>query len=54
VLPLRDTIPARSEPVITVTLIGANVFMFFHEAALGPELEEFLYTFGSSPPAIAT
>jgi hypothetical protein len=54
VLPLRDTIPARSEPVITVTLIGANVFMFFHEVALGPELEEFLYTFGSSPPAIAT
>jgi len=54
VLPLRDTIPARSEPVITVTLIGANVLMFFHESRSDP-IEEFLYTFGFvPPPAIAT
>jgi membrane associated rhomboid family serine protease len=41
-IPLRDTIPARSYPVVTVALIAANVVVFLHEIALGPYLEEFL------------
>jgi membrane associated rhomboid family serine protease len=49
VIPLRDTIPARSYPAVTVLLIAVNVVAFLHEVALGPALEAFIYTYGFIP-----
>jgi membrane associated rhomboid family serine protease len=49
VIPLRDTIPSRSAPIVTVALIGVNVLVFLHEAALGPYLPRFVYAYGLVP-----
>ena len=48
-IPLRDSVPARSLPGVTWALIGVNVFVFLHELALGPGLDEFLRTWGFIP-----
>jgi membrane associated rhomboid family serine protease len=48
-IPLRDSVPARSWPVVTYTLIGVNVWVFLYELALGPELEPFVRTWGFIP-----
>src|SRR5207248_5688620 len=49
VIPLRDTIPSRTAPVVTVALIAVNVIVFLHEAALGPYLERFVFAYGLVP-----
>jgi membrane associated rhomboid family serine protease len=38
-LPLKDTVPARSFAVVNWLLIAANVVLFFVELSLGPEAE---------------
>src|SRR2546422_147214 len=49
-IPIRDTVPSRSTPVVTWTLIAVNVAVFFYELTLGPQdLERFLYLFGMVP-----
>jgi len=46
-LPLQDTIRARSMPVVNWLIIAANVFVFLIEASLGPrQLEVFITRFG--------
>jgi membrane associated rhomboid family serine protease len=49
VIPLRDSIPARSRPVVTWALIALNVWVFLYEILLGPELEAFVGTWGFIP-----
>jgi len=49
VIPIRDTIRSRTAPVVTVALIIVNVLVFFHEIALGPYLERFVYAYGLIP-----
>jgi len=49
VIPIRDTIPSRTAPVVTVALIAVNVIVFLHEAALGPYLERFVLAYGLVP-----
>jgi membrane associated rhomboid family serine protease len=49
VIPLRDTIPSRRAPVVTVALIVVNVLVFLHETALGPYLPRFIDAFGLIP-----
>jgi membrane associated rhomboid family serine protease len=49
VIPLRDTIPSKSAPLVTVALIVVNALVFLHEAALGPYLPHFVYTYGLVP-----
>jgi membrane associated rhomboid family serine protease len=49
VIPLRDTIPSRTAPVVTVALILVNVLVFLHETALGPYLPHFIDAFGLVP-----
>jgi membrane associated rhomboid family serine protease len=45
--PLRDSVPTRSVPVVTRTLILINVLVFFIELALPQEaLEQVFYLFG--------
>src|SRR5437870_13503182 len=48
-IPLRDTIPSRTAPVVTVALIAVNVLVFLHEQALGPYLEKFVFAYGLVP-----
>src|SRR5712692_5583381 len=48
-IPLRDTIPSRSFPSMTLALIVVNVLVFFYELGLGPALEQFLLAHGFVP-----
>jgi membrane associated rhomboid family serine protease len=49
VIPLGDSVPIRSWPVVTWGLIGINVWVFFHELALGSDLEAFIQVWGFVP-----
>ena len=48
-LPLKDTVQARSFPVVNWILIGANVFVFFIELTLGPQAEALIAALGMVP-----
>jgi membrane associated rhomboid family serine protease len=48
-IPLHDTIPSRSWPLMTFVLIVVNVLVFFHELSLGPALDRFLLMYGFIP-----
>ena len=48
-IPLRDTIPSRTFPVVNFTIIAANVLVFFYELSLGSRFEAFLYSYGLVP-----
>jgi membrane associated rhomboid family serine protease len=49
-IPLRDVIPSRTTPYITVTLIGMNVLAWFYELVLPREvLPLFLQVYGVVP-----
>jgi membrane associated rhomboid family serine protease len=49
VIPIRDTIPSRTAPIVTVSLIILNAIVFLHEAALGPYLDRFVMAYGLVP-----
>jgi membrane associated rhomboid family serine protease len=49
-IPVRDTVPSRSTPVVTWTLIAVNAAVFAYELTLDPEdLERLFYLFGMVP-----
>lgn len=48
-LPLRDNIPSRRYPVVTVTLIAVNVVAFLWEVSLGRRLQDALLLLGIVP-----
>ena len=53
-IPLRDVIPSRTTPFVTVAIIAANVLAFLYESGLdGPSLDRFLATFGMVPAAFS-
>jgi membrane associated rhomboid family serine protease len=53
-IPLRDVIPSRTTPIVTVTILVVNVLAFLYETALGPlTLDAFLMTYGMVPAAFA-
>ena len=52
-IPLRDVIPSRTTPVITVSLIVINSLVFFYQVALGPAVEEFVLFWGLVPAAFS-
>lgn len=47
--PLRDTIPSRSFPIITILLICVNLLIFFYEFTLGPQVESLISSLGVIP-----
>ena len=54
VFPIMDSVPSRSVPVVTRTLILINVVVFFFELALPQEtLEQVFYLFGIVPARFA-
>ena len=49
-IPLRDTIPTRTFPWMTIVLIGANVLVFLHQLGLGSDYgAAFVAIFGAVP-----
>jgi len=53
-IPLRDVIPSRTTPVVTVSILILNVLAFLYEASMGPAaLDAFLSTHGMVPVAFA-
>jgi membrane associated rhomboid family serine protease len=49
-IPLRDVIPSRTFPFVTITIIVLNALAWMLELSLGPrELREFLYVYGVVP-----
>jgi membrane associated rhomboid family serine protease len=53
-IPLRDVIPTRTWPIVTVALIVANVLVFLHEQTLGPRaLDLFVREWGLVPADFA-
>ena len=48
-IPLRDTIPAQSFPLVTLTCIGLNVLIFVYELGLGTRLGQFIAVYGFVP-----
>ncbi len=51
-LPLRDNIPHRRPPYVTVGLLILNVVVFLYEVSLGSYLNEFLFHYGFVPRLI--
>src|SRR5580704_10171193 len=53
-IPLRDVIPSRTTPYITVTIIALNALAWFYELTLPQDqLNQFLQTFGVVPGAFS-
>ena len=49
-IPLRDVIPTRTWPGVTIALIALNVLVFLFQAGLSPREEEaFVYAYGLVP-----
>ncbi len=48
-IPLRDTIPSRTFPYVTILLIIFNGLVFLFEMSLGEYLEKFILVFGVIP-----
>ena len=48
-IPLKDTIPSRTFPVVNITLVVINCLVFLYELALGPGLSPFIERYGIVP-----
>ncbi|HEX9419396.1 MAG TPA: rhomboid family intramembrane serine protease [Methylomirabilota bacterium] len=48
-IPIGDSVPNSSWPVVTWGLIGLNVWVFLYEVTLGPDLEAFIQTWAFIP-----
>lgn len=48
-IPLRDNIPSRTYPIVTISLIVANGLAFLYEMSLGESLPQFFLTYGLVP-----
>jgi membrane associated rhomboid family serine protease len=48
-IPIRDTIPSRSFPIVNTTLIVVNILVFFYELSLGSHLPRFINRYGLIP-----
>ena len=52
-IPLRDVIPSRTTPVVTVAIIVVNALVFLYEFSLGPDVNEFIIAYGLIPSAFS-
>jgi membrane associated rhomboid family serine protease len=49
-IPLKDDIPTKTFPVVTIGLIAANILVYLFQLSLSPEgLENFLFRYGAIP-----
>jgi membrane associated rhomboid family serine protease len=52
-IPLRDIIPSRTTPVVTIALIAINVLVFLFELSLGRAVDAFTLYWGLVPAAFS-
>jgi rhomboid family protein len=52
-IPLRDIIPSRTTPVVTISLITLNVLVFAYELSLGRAVDAFTMYYGLVPAAFS-
>ena len=53
-IPLRDVIPSRTRPVVTIAIIAANAFVFLRQSGLAAEeMDLFVRAFGLVPAAFS-
>jgi membrane associated rhomboid family serine protease len=52
-IPLRDVIPSRTTPVVTISIIVVNALVFVYEFLLGDRVNEFIIAFGLIPAAFS-
>jgi membrane associated rhomboid family serine protease len=52
-IPLRDVIPSRTTPVVTVALILVNVLVFFYQLSLGRDIDIFLRSWAVVPAELS-
>ncbi|MGC9522943.1 MAG: rhomboid family intramembrane serine protease [Anaerolineae bacterium] len=52
--PLRDNIPSRRFPLVTIAIVAANVAIFLFEALLGPAANTVTTLFGVIPARLTT
>jgi len=48
-IPLRDSNPSGTRPVVTIVIIAVNVLAFLYEVALGSHLDRFILHYGLLP-----
>jgi hypothetical protein len=48
-IPFRDNIRSETVPFVTVSLIVINSLIFLYELSLGPELQNFIFSYGVIP-----
>ena len=48
-IPIRDTIPSKTYPVVNNTIIGINVLVFLVQMTMVPDLNRFTYIYGLVP-----
>jgi membrane associated rhomboid family serine protease len=51
--PIRDVIPSRTKPYVTVTIIVLNVIVFLYELSLGDAVNDFTLYYGLVPAAFS-
>src|SRR6185295_13183210 len=52
-IPLRDVIPSRTTPYVTISLVVVNALVFLYELSLGDQVNEFMFSFGLVPAYFA-
>jgi membrane associated rhomboid family serine protease len=52
-IPLRDIIPSRTTPVVTISLIAVNILVFIYELSLGRDVDTFTLYYGLVPAAFS-
>ena len=52
-IPLRDIIPSRTTPVVTIALIALNIVVFLYELSLGRAIDAFTLYYGLVPVAFS-
>src|ERR671937_761614 len=52
-IPLRDIIPSRTTPVVTISIITLNVLVFIYELSLGRAVDAFTLYYGLVPAAFS-
>jgi membrane associated rhomboid family serine protease len=52
-IPIRDVIPSRTTPFVTIGLIGLNALVFLYQLSLGELVNDFILYFGLIPAAFS-
>src|SRR5919109_1019436 len=52
-IPLRDVIPSRTTPVVTIAVIALNSVVFLYQFLLGPAVESFVVKWALVPAAFS-